>query len=114
LVRERLGGVASAELLIRSFNFADIEALQQAGRWDDAGRLLAQAATNLADGGADAIVICTNTMHRLADVVAAAVDTPDPHRRRHRRGGEGGRHRRCRPAGNQIHQGAGLLRRKVA
>jgi aspartate racemase len=79
LVRERLGGVASADLLIRSFNFADIEALQAAGRWDDAGLLLAQAAANLADGGADAIVICTNTMHRLADVVQAAVDVPVIH-----------------------------------
>lgn len=79
LVRERLGGVASADLLIRSFNFADIEALQAAGRWDDAGPLLAQAAANLADGGADAIVICTNTMHRLADVVQAAVGVPVIH-----------------------------------
>lgn len=76
LVRERVGGVASADLLIRSFNFADIEALQQAGHWEDAGQLLAQAASNLADGGADAIVICTNTMHRLADAVQAAVDVP--------------------------------------
>jgi aspartate racemase len=79
LVRERVGGVASADLLIRSFNFADIEALQQAGRWDDAGRLLARAASNLADGGADAIVICTNTMHRLAATVQAAVDVPVIH-----------------------------------
>ncbi len=79
LVRERVGGVASADLLIRSFNFADIEALQQGGRWDDAGRLLAQAASNMADGGADAIVICTNTMHRLADAVQAAVDVPVIH-----------------------------------
>jgi aspartate racemase len=79
LVRERVGGVASADLLIRSFNFADIEALQQAGRWDDAGKLLAQAAANLADGGADAIVICTNTMHRLAAIVQAAVDVPVIH-----------------------------------
>ncbi|MEP7018733.1 MAG: aspartate/glutamate racemase family protein [Actinomycetota bacterium] len=76
LVRERLGGLASADLLIRSFNFADIEALQTAGRWDDAGRVLADAARNLADGGADAIVICTNTMHRLAEEVQAAVDIP--------------------------------------
>lgn len=79
LVRERVGGVASADLLIRSFNFADIEALQEAGRWDEAGRLLAAAATNMADGGADAIVICTNTMHRLADAVQAAVDIPVLH-----------------------------------
>jgi aspartate racemase len=76
LVRERLGGGASADLLIRSFNFADIEALQAAGRWDDAGQLLADAAVNLVAGGADAIVICTNTMHRLADTVQAAVDVP--------------------------------------
>jgi len=76
LVRERLGGVASADLLIRSFNFADIEELQRAGRWDDAGTTLAQAAANLVDGGAEAIVICTNTMHRLADAVQAAVAVP--------------------------------------
>lgn len=79
LVRERVGGVASADLLIRSFNFADIEELQQEGRWVDAGRLLAAAASNMADGGADAIVICTNTMHRLADAVQAAVDVPVIH-----------------------------------
>jgi aspartate racemase len=76
LVRERLGGVASADLLIRSFNFADIEALQNESRWDDAGQLLARAAANLAAGGADAIVLCTNTMHRLADVIQAAVEVP--------------------------------------
>jgi aspartate racemase len=76
LVRERVGGLASADLLIRSFNFADIEALQKAGRWDDAGELLAVAAAHLVDGGADAIVLCTNTMHRLADTVQAAVDVP--------------------------------------
>lgn len=79
LVRERLGGVASADLLIRSFNFADIEALQEAGRWDEAGRVLAEAAANLAAGGADAIVICTNTMHRIADTVQAAVPVPVIH-----------------------------------
>jgi len=76
LVRERVGGVASADLLIRSFNFADIEELQRAGRWDEAGSVLARAAANLVDGGADAIVLCTNTMHRLADAVQAAVAVP--------------------------------------
>ena len=79
LVRERLGGVASADLLIRSFNFADIEALQAAGAWDDAGRVLAAAAVNLVAGGADAIVICTNTMHRLAEVVQSAIEVPVIH-----------------------------------
>ncbi len=76
LVRERVGGLASADLLIRSFNFADIEALQSDGRWDDAGQLLADAAANLVDGGAEAIVICTNTMHRLADRVQMSVNVP--------------------------------------
>lgn len=79
VVRDRLGGVASADLVIRSFNFADIEALQEAGHWDAAGQLLADAAAHLVDGGADAIVICTNTMHRLADEVQAAVDVPVIH-----------------------------------
>ena len=79
LVRDRLGGVASADLLIRSFNFADIEALQEAGRWDEAGRVLAEAAATFAAGGADAIVICTNTMHRIADTVQAAIPIPVIH-----------------------------------
>lgn len=78
-VRQRLGGVASADLLIRSFNFAEIEALQASGRWDEAGRRLAQAASDLEAGGSDAIVICTNTMHRLYDVVQEAVGVPVIH-----------------------------------
>ncbi|MGD0691707.1 MAG: aspartate/glutamate racemase family protein [Acidimicrobiales bacterium] len=76
LVRERVGGLASADLIIRSFNFADIEALQVDGRWDEAGRVLADAAVSLADAGADAIIVCTNTMHRLADVIQSAVSIP--------------------------------------
>lgn len=78
-IRDRLGGVASADLLIRSFDFAEIEALQAAGRWDDAGRVLADAARHLVAGGAEAIVICTNTMHRVFDVVQSAVDVPVLH-----------------------------------
>ncbi|MEY4322291.1 MAG: hypothetical protein RL410_72 [Actinomycetota bacterium] len=76
IVRERLGGVASADLIIRSFNFADIEALQEAGRWDEAGAVLAKAARDLEASGADAIVICTNTMHLLADQVEGAISIP--------------------------------------
>lgn len=75
-VRERLGGVASGDLVMRTFNFAEIEALQSAGRWDDAGRLLAGAAQSLVAAGATAVVICSNTMHLLADEVAAAIDVP--------------------------------------
>ena len=76
IVRERLGGVASADLLIRSFNFADIEEKQAAGKWDAAAELLANAACDLEKCGADAIVICTNTMHLLAPQVEAAISVP--------------------------------------
>ena len=79
VVRQRLGGLASADLLIRSFNFAEIEALQATGRWDEAGRILAQAASDLEAGGSDAIVMCTNTMHRLYDEVQEAVGVPVVH-----------------------------------
>jgi aspartate racemase len=76
IVRDRLGTVASADLIIRSFNFADIEALQEANAWDEAGELLADAARSLEQAGADALVLCTNTMHRVADQIQAAVSVP--------------------------------------
>lgn len=75
-VRDRLGGTASADLLIRSFNFAEIEALQEAGDWEQAGRVLARAARHLQDGGAEAIVVCTNTMHVVAPQIETAIDIP--------------------------------------
>lgn len=75
-VREQLGGVASADLLIRSFNFADIERLQAAGKWDEAGSVLAEAAKGLEHIGAHAIVLCTNTMHQVAEVITAATTIP--------------------------------------
>lgn len=75
-VRRRLGGVHSADLLIRSYDFARIEALQAAGAWDEAGALLAADARRLADAGAELLVLCTNTMHRVADAIEAAVDVP--------------------------------------
>lgn len=75
-VRERLGGLHSAKLVLHSVDFAEIEALQHADRWDDAGALLAKAARGLRAAGADAIVLCTNTMHRVAPAIEAAVDIP--------------------------------------
>ncbi|MBC7801707.1 MAG: aspartate/glutamate racemase family protein, partial [Gemmatimonadaceae bacterium] len=66
----------SAQCLMWSFDFGEIEALQHAGRWEDAGGLLIDAARRLERGGADFVLICTNTMHRMADQVAAAVDIP--------------------------------------
>lgn len=75
-VRDRLGGVHSADLLVRSYDFAVVEALQAAGDWDAAGRLLAADAAALVRAGADALVLCTNTMHRVADAIEAAIDVP--------------------------------------
>ncbi|MGZ5928192.1 MAG: aspartate/glutamate racemase family protein [Rhizomicrobium sp.] len=75
-VRDRLGNLHSARCLMWSFDFAEIEALQHAGRWDKATELLVDAARRLERGGADFMLICTNTMHRMADDVQAAVSIP--------------------------------------
>jgi aspartate racemase len=75
-VRERLGGLHSARLLLYSVDFAEIEALQHRGEWDAAGRVLAEAAGRLQQAGADALLICTNTMHKVAPQVEAAIDIP--------------------------------------
>ena len=75
-VRDRLGGLRSARCLMWSFDFGEIEALQHAGQWEDAAALLADAARRLERGGADFFLICTNTMHRMADQVQAAVRIP--------------------------------------
>ena len=76
LVRERLGGLHSAKCILLSVDFADIEALQAGGSWDEAGRLLADSAERLEAAGADLLLLCTNTMHKVADQVEAAVEIP--------------------------------------
>ena len=75
-VRARLGGLRSARCLMWSFDFGDIEALQHAGDWNQAKVLMIDAAQRLHKGGADFFLICSNTMHRMADTIAAAVDIP--------------------------------------
>ena len=77
--RRRLGGLHSADLLIRSYDFAVVEQLQAAGEWERAGRLLADGARRLEAAGAEILVLCTNTMHEVADVIAAAVGIPFLH-----------------------------------
>lgn len=72
-VRARCGGLHSADCLLRSVDFADIEPLQRAGRWDEAAALLAAEARVLVTAGAELLVLCTNTMHKVADAVGAAV-----------------------------------------
>jgi aspartate racemase len=75
-IRERLGGLHSAKCVLYSVDFAEIEQLQVTGRWDEAGEVLADAARSLEAAGAGLLLICTNTMHKVADQVMAAVDIP--------------------------------------
>jgi aspartate racemase len=76
MVRERLGDLASADLLLHSVNFDKIVSLQKAGRWDLAAEALVGSARRLEDAGADCVLICTNTMHLVASEVAGAVKIP--------------------------------------
>lgn len=75
-VQERLGGVHSAKTLMYSFDFGEIAALQDAGRWDDATRMMEDAGRALKSGGADFLIICCNTMHRMSDAVERAAGVP--------------------------------------
>jgi aspartate racemase len=77
--RDRLGGLHSADCILRSVDFAEIEALQRRGEWDAAGRRLAAEARALVAGGAELLVLCTNTMHKVADAITGAVDVPFVH-----------------------------------
>ncbi|MFT4296961.1 MAG: aspartate/glutamate racemase family protein [Micropruina sp.] len=78
-VRDRLGGYHSAPILLDSLDFAEIEALQAAGDWDAAGRILATHAQGLEAAGAGLVVLCTNTMHLVADQITAAIGVPFIH-----------------------------------
>ncbi len=75
-VKEKLGGFHSARLLLYSVDFAEIEALQQAGDWETAGRLLGEAGAALARGGAEGLALCTNTMHKVAPQVESLSGLP--------------------------------------
>lgn len=76
MVRAELGGIASAEIVMHSVNFAEIVGYQKAGRWDLAEKRLADCALGLQAAGAGCILICTNTMHLIADGIAARLDVP--------------------------------------
>ena len=75
-IKQELGGLHSAKILLYSVDFAEVEACQAAGEWDRAADILAAAAQALERGGADLIVICTNTMHKVAPQVQAGVKLP--------------------------------------
>lgn len=75
-IRTRLGGLHSAQCLLYSVDFADIERQQREGDWDGAGKMLADAAQALERAGADALLLCTNTMHKVADHISRATAIP--------------------------------------
>src|ERR1700679_2580417 len=75
-VQARLGGIHAARALMHSFDFAEIAALQDAGRWDEATARMPAAAEGLAKSGADFLIICCNTMHRMAAAVEKAAGVP--------------------------------------
>jgi aspartate racemase len=75
-VNERLGGQHSAKIWMYSVDFEEIEVLQASGNWDEAGRVLADAAARLETAGADFLVLCTNTMHKVAPAMEARVKIP--------------------------------------
>ncbi len=76
VINQRLGGLHSAKCLLYSLDFAEIKACQTEGRWDDAAAILIDGGRKLERAGADFLVICTNTMHKVAPHVAAGVNIP--------------------------------------
>lgn len=75
-VKERLGGLHSAKVILYSVDFHDIEEMQRSGDWEAAGSMLAQAARSLEVAGADFLVLCTNTMHKVASAIEHAASIP--------------------------------------
>ena len=78
-VSARLGGLHSARCILTSVDFAEIEVLQREGRWDESGQRMAAAAASLERAGADVVILCTNTMHKLVDDIQAAIQIPFLH-----------------------------------
>lgn len=79
LVRDRLGPLRSAQLLMYSVDFGPVEQAQHAGRWNDAAAILVDAARKLEAGGAECVLLCTNTMHKVADQIQQAIGIPFLH-----------------------------------
>ncbi len=75
-VSSKLGGFHSARIVLYSLDFEEIERTQREARWDDATDILVEAGTGLKQAGADFLVICTNTMHKVADIVAERIGLP--------------------------------------
>lgn len=75
-VKEKLGGLHSAKCIMYSVDFEEIEQLQHAGKWEEATAYMVDAAQRVEEAGADFVLICTNTMHKMADDVQSAIDIP--------------------------------------
>lgn len=78
-IKQQLGGLHSAQILLHSVDFHEIELCQSQGDWQRAGEILAQAAVGLQQAGAEGIVLCTNTMHKVAEAIETACDVPFLH-----------------------------------
>lgn len=78
-IKQKLGGFHSAKCLLYSVDFAEVEEMQKLGKWQDAAQIMIAAAQNLERGGADFIILCTNTMHKLADEIQANIHIPFLH-----------------------------------
>jgi aspartate racemase len=78
-VRSRLGGLHSAKICMCSVDFAEIEQLQHSGQWHETAVILSKAAQSVEAGGADFLMICTNTMHKVADKIAGNISIPILH-----------------------------------
>jgi len=78
-IKEKLGGLHSAKSLMYSVDFAEVEKLQQQGKWEEATKLMIDAAKKLERGGADFVVICTNTMHKMAEEMQQSIKIPILH-----------------------------------
>lgn len=78
-IKQRLGGLHSAQVLLHSVDFHEIEECQRRGEWDKTGDILAEAAFGLQRAGAEGIVLCTNTMHKVADVIESRCSLPFLH-----------------------------------
>lgn len=75
-VKEALGGLNSAKICMYSVNFSEIEKLQHQGKWEETASILSDAASSIEKGGADFILICTNTMHKVAPQIEASINIP--------------------------------------
>ena len=75
-IREKLGGLHSAKCIMASVDFAEIEAYQSEGKWKEAAQLLSQSAKDAENGGADFLILCTNTMHKIAAEIQQAINIP--------------------------------------